>query len=112
MSEKNWRELAKLGHNWDGYGAKPLDPSMIFTAKKLFGKLSDFSEPHVVPGSSGSIQFEWWDIHNDKFLDLEIEDLQTVHYLRGETSEGFEEEDIIPIEDIKEIIELVSWVHG
>ena len=110
MSEEVWKSLGRLGHNWDGYGAAPLDPEMIFTAKKLLGRLSDFPPPHIVPGSTGSIQFEW--DARSRSLEIEIEDLYNVHYLMWSPGEDIDYEEIIPIENIKEIREMVSWVHG
>jgi hypothetical protein len=61
-------EFAKLGQNWDSYGADPPSPLAIIIASELlrivdkkFGKLAyEQSQPQLVaPCPDGGIQIEW-----------------------------------------------------
>jgi hypothetical protein len=61
-------DIAKLGPNWDSYGADPPSPLALAIASKLllmvdrhFGRLVDVqSQPQVVaPRADGGIQIEW-----------------------------------------------------
>lgn len=60
-----------LDDNWDSYGARPINPTVI---NEAFHKLEDLLDddtppPSVVPTKSEGIQFEW---HQSE-IDIEIE---------------------------------------
>lgn len=62
--------LARLGPDWDSYGARPVE---LFTLQQVYGLLQsimddDTPAPALVPMSDGSIQMEWHTLG----LDLEI----------------------------------------
>ena len=50
-------KIAKLPANWDSYGALPIDPRAIESARKLITALSH--PPQIVPTTEGGIQLEW-----------------------------------------------------
>lgn len=60
-------ELAKLEHNWDSYGAYPIDKYAISCAKHVIKCFEDlgFPEPSVFPSSDGSISLAWG--HGEQF---------------------------------------------
>jgi hypothetical protein len=52
--------FAKLGPDWDGYGALPLEPGTIANAKGVLAMLlAECPFPDLVPNSNGTISFEW-----------------------------------------------------
>jgi len=60
---KRLKEFAKLGENWDSYGAKPIKWSTISRAIDFFYKVivlnPDIAVPFISPAGDGSINFEW-----------------------------------------------------
>ena len=53
---KSFRELKQ---NWDGYGAEPLDPSVIVAALHFVDLIGCSPNIEVFPTALGTIQFEW-----------------------------------------------------
>ena len=64
-------ELSYLPARWDGYGARPIQSSLINAVVKWLITLmpNDIPAPSVVPTTPGGLQFEWH-MHG---IDLEIE---------------------------------------
>lgn len=104
--------LGKLEPNWDAEGALPIDPAVIDAARTLISRLPDnlASTPAVVPMRKGNLQFEWND--GRRSLELEIEDPGTIHYLKWDSGEGIEEEDLLPIDNIDGAVSLIRWFMG
>lgn len=48
----NFDALAALSDNWDGYGAKPVDPRTLRNVRMLLSSLT------VVPRADGTLQIE------------------------------------------------------
>jgi len=63
-------DLFTLPHNWDSYGAGPIDPRVVHDAMNLTNSLLGPTSPapRVVPLSSGGVQLEW----HRQGIDLEI----------------------------------------
>ncbi len=89
-------DLFTLVHNWDSYGAGPIDPKVVHYAMNLInGLLGPTSPaPRVVPLSSGGLQLEW----RRQGIDLEVvfdRDGQPFFYYRNRVS-GDESEHTLP----------------
>ena len=112
MVNRELDRLGKLEPNWDAEGALPIDPAVIDAARTLISRLPDnlASTPAVVPMRKGNLQFEWND--GRRSLELEIEDSKTIHYLKWDSGEGIEEEDLIPIDNIDGAVSLIRWFMG
>ena len=110
------RELDRLGKlepNWDAEDARPIDSAVIDAARTFISKLSKniASTPAVVPMRKGNLQFEW--NAGPRSLELEIEDPQTIHYLKwASEEEGVEDEDSFPIADTDRAEALIRWFMG
>jgi hypothetical protein len=109
------RELDRLGElepNWDAEGAGPIDPAVIDAARTFISRLPEniASTPAVVPMRKGNLQFEW--NAGPRSLELEIEDPQTIHYLKWDSDEGIEQEDLFPIHDTDRAATLIRWFMG
>lgn len=57
--------------------------------------------------AKGNLQFEWHD--GPRSLELEIEDPQTVHYLKWHPEEGVEEEGFFEMQCIDQAEALIRW---
>ena len=65
-------ELAALGENWDSYGALPVTPKAIATARAFVDRLGDgIARPAIVPRNHGGIQLEWH--HDLGYLEFHID---------------------------------------
>lgn len=63
-------ELLAMPHGWDSYGGRPISASAAMTAISWLDEIvmPGLPSPSVVPGSDGSIQFEW----HMRGIDLEV----------------------------------------
>ncbi len=58
-------DLARLGNDWDSYGAAPIGTDAVRTARVLAielwrsGAFADLSQIDIIPIPTGGIQFEW-----------------------------------------------------
>lgn len=104
--------LAALDVNWDGYGAGPLDRDILSAARRFAERLLSTMtiRPLVIPISNGGLQFEWH--KGPKVLELEIEDADTVHYLKWDPEEEVQEEDVFQIDDFERARDLIRWFEG
>jgi hypothetical protein len=104
-------QLAALPHDWNGYGACPIDPDVIESASRLIDRLSfeAISAPQVVPMTRGRLQFEWH--RGRRSLELELETPTLVHYLKYDPGRGIEEEATLPVEETSRLLELLHWFH-
>jgi hypothetical protein len=106
------RELDRLGTlepNWDAEGAPPIDQRIIQAAREFVSRLPEHiaTIPAVVPSAAGNLQFEWNE--GRRSLELEIERPSTIHYLKWDSQEGIEEEEVFEIEDIQRATSLIRW---
>ncbi len=101
--------LAALGPNWDGYGSDALDRAILDAARQFVARMAPApaAQPLVVPMSNGALQFEWH--RGQRILELEIEDPETIHYLKWDPAEGIEEEDVFAIEELEKANRLIHW---
>ena len=53
------KSFHELRQNWDGYGAEPLDPSVIVAALHFVDLIGCSPNIEVFPTALGTIQFEW-----------------------------------------------------
>ncbi|MDY0169363.1 MAG: hypothetical protein RBS80_22660 [Thermoguttaceae bacterium] len=109
------QELDRLGQlepNWDAEGAAPIDPAVLDAARTFLSRLPEniASTPAVVPMRKGNLQFEW--NAGPRSLELEIEDLKTIHYLKWDSEQGIEEEDFFPVDDTERAETLIRWFMG
>lgn len=107
--DRELHRLAGLKPNWDAQGAVSVAPALIDAARDLVSKLpSNLTwPPSVVPMAKGNLQFEWHE--GPRSLELEIEDPETVHYLKWHPEENVEEEGLIPICEISRIVDMICW---
>lgn len=104
------RRLAALEHNWDTYGAPPINADILASVERFVTSLYaviDFPKPTVVPCSNGGVQLEW--NRDNKTLELEFESPDTVHYLRWQPADGIEDEDLCPVSNTCHLVRLVKW---
>jgi hypothetical protein len=106
------QELERLGSlppNWDHEGAPRIDRTVIEAARRFISELPEdvATVPAVVPMAAGNLQFEWNE--GPRSLELEIENPQTIHYLKWSPTEGIEEEDFFPIDDTNRAVVLIRW---
>jgi hypothetical protein len=104
--------LAALKPNWDADGANPISPGIIEAAREFMRRLPNSMKaagniPAVTPMRKGNLQFEWHD--GPKTLELEIENPQTIHYLKWHSEAGIEEEEFCEISDAETVTELIRW---
>lgn len=101
--------LAHLQPDWDAYGAPRIDLPVIDAAKTFVSRLPESvaKRPSVVPLSTGKLQFEWHD--GPRSLELEIEDPQTVRYLKWDPEERIEDEGTFSIDEIDCAATLLRW---
>lgn len=60
--EEKIKEIAKLGENWDGYGACPIYPEVIENTRtflKTLGERNDLEKDDISPTPYGSICIEF-----------------------------------------------------
>lgn len=103
----------KLEKNWDSFGSDPLKTDVLDVAKKVWLDIIDVYKPsvipHVVPMSSGNVQFEW---HSKKrFLELEFINNEDIIYLKGLRDDDDFEENCIKNTEIDKIVELIKEVY-
>lgn len=107
-------QIAALEPNWDAQGAYRIDPNIIAAAREVISSLPrqikalSGAIPTVVPMRKGNLQFEWHEML--RTLELEIESLSTIHYLKFHP--GIEEEDICSITDTDTLAGLIQWFVG
>jgi hypothetical protein len=101
--------LRTLAPNWSGYGASPINRDVIQLAKEfIWGLPNDIiGTPTVVPMTRGRLQFEWH--RGNRSLELELADVNQIHYLKWDSDEGVEEEDVIPVNDMAKVHGLLRW---
>jgi hypothetical protein len=68
---QRFNELTALRPGWDGYGGKPVSFTCARFAADLLQRLYDgaLPPPSLVPGSDGTLQFEW---HMNQY-DIEVD---------------------------------------
>jgi hypothetical protein len=106
-------QIAALRPNWDGYGAPPIDPSVLRAVRGWGRRMPGWAltpAPAVVPLSSGAVQLEWH--YGSRILELEFETPDHIHYLRWEPGAGVEDEDTFPAQDRMKAEELIGWASG
>lgn len=101
--------LALLETNWDAQGARPIAPASIEAARRLVSSLPPdlIWAPAIVPMAKGNLQFEWH--QGARSLELEIEEPQTIHYLKWDPEEGVENEGSFPLGQTSRTVELILW---
>lgn len=102
-------ELKQLGSNWNGYGAAPIDASIIEAARQLVGSFPPdlVVPPQVVPMTRGRLQLEWH--RGSRSLELEFESADEIHYLKWDSETGEQEEEIIPVAEHDRAVDLIRW---
>ncbi len=64
-------ELSKLGPNWDGYDAEPVEPASIANALALLAGLDPETPlPEITPNPNGTLTLDWE--AEDESLSLEL----------------------------------------
>lgn len=98
--------LAAFGDNWDGYGAKPLNPKLLSTARTLLKSIADEPPPKIVPLSGGGVQFEW--NKGRRSFEIGIEDEYEFDYLKYEIG-ICADTGTISLGDTELIRSLITW---
>lgn len=98
-------EIAKLGNNWNGYGAEPFSPKLLQEVRKILKVLR--VSPGVYPIAGGAIQLEF---NNDgNYLEMEIDgNYPVTAYLVGKNGE----EGDITISSIIQMKRVVNEFYG
>jgi hypothetical protein len=104
-------QLALLPHDWNGYGAYPIDSKVIESASRFIDLLPPdaISTPQVVPMTGGRLQFEWH--RGNRSLELEFETPTLIHYLKYDPDREIEEEATLPVDETTRLMELLHWFH-
>jgi hypothetical protein len=104
-------QLARLPHDWNGYGAEPIAPGVIEAASEWIKLLppDGITTPQVVPMTRGRLQFEWH--RGNRSLELEFETPTLIHYLKYDPDRAIEEEATLPVDETTRLIELLHWFH-
>ena len=79
--ELTLQEMSELTDDWDSYGARPISPSAINTARKIIA-WSNNSEnylQHIGPLASGGVLLQWEKEHTDEKLIVAVE--ESISYL-------------------------------
>lgn len=103
------RRLRAFEANWNGYGAAPPDQRILDTVASVIDSIpvDAAPTPQVVPMTRGRVQLEWH--RGTRSLELEFEAAGSIHFLKWDSSEGIEEEDVFSANDVSEIVGLLSW---
>lgn len=106
---KRLDSFAMLGDDWDGYGAKPIDPQILAVAHRLLDSLTeeDAEDLWVMPMESGAVRFEWYE--EGKLLELEIDTPEQISWLQWPMDEGEGKEGVFPATDLACVKELIAW---
>ncbi len=109
MVHKQLERVRRLRQNWDGDGADPINPAIIATASRFLAKFGDSfrTSPRVVPMTMGRVQLEWH--RGNRSLEIEFETPELVHYLKWDSDEAIEEEELIPASSEVAIRNLLLW---
>ena len=101
-----FNELTALPIGWDGYASRPV----LFTVAKFTADLlqrlydADLPPPSLVPGSDGTLQFEW---HINQYdVEVDVQDAYNVVATRYDYETGQTEE----LELDTDFSGLASWV--
>ena len=105
--------LSLLQPNWDGEGAPQINPDIIDAARRFIARLPENigTTPTIVPSAAGTLQFEWND-DGPRSLELEVETISIIHYLKWHPELGIEEENFFDIEDVDRAVFLIRWFMG
>jgi hypothetical protein len=104
------RAIASLRTGWDGYGAAPIGPDLIDTARDLLNRLPDYrvDNPAIIPTADSSIQLEW--TIGRRSLEIEIVGDGVARYLRWSPGEGIEDEADFEISDATTMRRVLNWL--
>ncbi len=113
--EERLAELAKLGPDWDSYGALPLAPRAIAIAKQTAEQAVErFGEPGVpytvMPIADGGVSLEWRGATTD--LELDISPDGALSYLLIDRTGGERRYDECYDLSAREARELIARVIG
>ena len=68
-SMKRLEDIARLGNDWNGYGATKFTAALILKCEKIIEKLS--YQPEIYPTGRKSIQFQY-ELNDKSYLEFEI----------------------------------------
>jgi len=107
--ERDLDRIASLQPNWDGYGAAAIAAEVINASRSFISALPSglWPRPAVVPMSTGNLQFEWHT--GGRILEIEVEDRETIHFLKWDPGHGIKEEDTFSIRDVDRAASLIRW---
>jgi len=99
--------LVALPHDWDSYGAPPIDFSYVIKAIQVLVEVMehDTPAPSVVPTSRGGIQFEWHMLGLDVEVEIEPDYLISGFCRKRGTAEEVE---VSPTKEVDSIRPLIS----
>lgn len=121
MNESNlpkWCEpvLSKLGdllnlpHNWDSYGANPVNHEVVEYVIKLLQDLMEdtLPSPSIVPTSRGGIQIEWHTSRGDLEIQIEAPYKASALFEDATRHECWEEPRVIDIGKLQQALVFLS----
>lgn len=105
-------ELERYAPNWDGYGSPPVEHETVSRAIHLIRQVAslgieDLPAPFVGPVAGGGVILEW--LAGSRQLSIAIFPEGKVEYLKWETGEQFEEDELGP-RPLGRLHELVGWL--
>lgn len=92
------QSFKNLESNWNGYNGQSFDESLIGKIETILSSLE--YQPQIFPTGRGSIQIEKY-INDENLVEIEISNNEIFAFM---VKNGFEQERIVSIEEIKDII--------
>jgi hypothetical protein len=91
------------------YNMEPVDDRVIETIGIFLTNVPEdiIGEPKIVPMTRGRLQFEWH--RGNRTLEFEFEKGETIHYLKWDSDEGIEEEEVVSVYQTDKIESLLRW---
>lgn len=86
------KRLLKLEPNWNGEGARPIDPANLAKAERLMKTIKE-SQPYVVPTAEGGVYLEWHTKEFDIGIGVPADDDGNMAYIIDQTNKNLETEE-------------------
>lgn len=111
------RGFASLDDNWDSYGAKTIEWSVIIKAVEFFSNLvvrlpDNAALPFVAPAGNGDIHFEWEMLSKALALSIPEDKNDAFEYVLTDKTSGKEGETYGRVSSMEEIIDIAAnWIR-
>lgn len=105
------QEMSELTEGWDSYGARPISPSAIDTARTIIAWSNNSEDylQHVGPLASGGVLLQWEKEHTDEKLIVAVEESISYLLVRSIQEERtYEEHNDVAVQSV--IAEIRSFI--